>query len=276
MKRTAFAFFVLISTVSFAWAQKEGGAKDPSPIDEALLTVKVFQFSPGDAFLDAADGGIRSNLSSGTNATFDMRHNVLSDAPVGELDVRLDRQEAVGFRYASFNNSGFVLDGETNGGAGSTIIYNNLDFEGADQFSLDYYRFLTDPRGRWYGCLSVDYYSQAKVDFGYTYNNGAVTLLQYAYGLTGDGVGFTLGFGRELALCPFIALDASLQFRYAKIPKFTGTLNGVSGTQALATSSNGGLALVPDQAVGQNGLKYAPVDLSGIYAMFSLNFYSPF
>ncbi|HJT24850.1 MAG TPA: tetratricopeptide repeat protein [bacterium] len=243
-----------------------------SPIDDKSVIIKVLQIAPGYALLDTAANGIKSDFPSGTSPTLYLHHNVFTNSLVGEVDFCFDKNDAVGVRYGPYNGTGFNFQGTYSSSGGATQVSNELYLNSGYEISVDYYRFLPDRLGRWYGSISADYVN-ANAGFNYYSNNGSVTVRQSDDNLIGDGVGFSLSFGRELGLTSFMALDAGIQFRYATVPKVTSSYSGGSGTQALATSSNGGLGLLDVKAIGQNGLQYAPIDLSGIYGMFSLNFY---
>lgn len=136
----------------------------------------------------------------------------------------------------------------------STLFWGNPFYS----VSLNYYRFLPDGSGCWYATSGVGLYT-ASLTYAFSADNGTLVPVMDQGTLSGDVLGFTVGFGRELYLLDGFALDASVVYRYANIGKM---LTG-DGLEGLALTSGGELTVENAGNIGQAGDRYARVDLSG-------------
>ncbi|HVZ79791.1 MAG TPA: tetratricopeptide repeat protein [bacterium] len=137
-------------------------------------------------------------------------------------------------------------------------------------FGLNYYRYFPEASSRFFLTGGV-LFGLSVTDY---YQNDPTETIQGP--LSGNGVGFTFGLGKEWRLASDIGFQLAARFRYLTINKLQNdylVTTGGSGQAVLATDSQGDIGLASPQAIGQDGLRYATLDYTGLNINFSLNFY---
>jgi hypothetical protein len=141
---------------------------------------------------------------------------------------------------------------------------------------LNYYRYLPDHQGRWYAVLGAFYIT---ANSNYVYFSGPNDSTETGTTLVGNGIGASLGIGREWILFKGIGVDLSIRGLTGNIPTLQGSY--VSTTNGNNTFGKGALVVYPNNTIGfldvnniaANNARYMTMDLTSINVAFSINFY---
>ena len=144
------------------------------------------------------------------------------------------------------------------------------------RFELNYYRYLPDRQGRWYAVLGAFYMT---ANSNYSFLSGPGYSTETFTTLVGNGIGASLGIGREWILFKGIGVDLSIRGLTGNIPTLQGSY--VSTTNGNNTFGKGALVVYPNNTIGfldvnniaANNARYMTMDLTSINVAFSINFY---
>jgi opacity protein-like surface antigen len=137
-------------------------------------------------------------------------------------------------------------------------------------FSLNYYRYFPDSDGRWYASASVGFYSAAFSYFHEFFESDVIPSdVRDEATVSGNTLGFTVGWGREWLVVDDLALDLSVDYQNAQVGKLTTS----DGQRGLAITGGGELTMQNAPSIGQGNTHYAGVDLSGFELRVFLVYY---
>ncbi|HTC22018.1 MAG TPA: tetratricopeptide repeat protein [bacterium] len=201
-----------------------------------------------------------------------------------EAGYLLDKENALSLcLYGSVVTSGPEFEEESYTGPPSEDSAEESIEGGVSEFGLRYYRYLPETSGRWFGFLGADYYSFG-VNYSVNQSSGGYPNTSTSYTnaqLAGSTFGGSIGVGRQFDIFHFLGMEASVAFKYADVPKVTGSYTSgaspnsttpstvVTGQGTLVTLSNGSVVLVDQKYVGSATVTH--FDLTGIEGRAAIN-----
>ena len=173
------------------------------------------------------------------------------------------------------NSLSAQVEFETGHGFQDSLVYTSPVTQNINPqlltFGVNYYHFFPSESGRFfimggifYGLALVDYYSDDPIE-------------TISGVLTGNSLGFNFGIGNEFKISSSTGFELSGRFRALTISQvrnnYLVTSYSNTGQAVLAADPNGNLGLVDARSIGQNGLRYATLDYTGLTLNFALVFH---